>query len=181
MILALFSMSFAGDYQLMEDYLESIDKPSPGVEIFNIKNINFKSNSGFVCTYKEELDQYHHLFLEELKKERNKYKRCNFSVYLLYLFDKKEFQEDLYNMLNTYNPTYISEHNVMIRDSSLPESMTVSYICKNCINSQALITENIQRFYHHTCVLDAPDSYSASQVEALKDLTNSKSRRDGNK
>ena len=171
MLFVLASFTLAGEYDVMETYLESVDKPAPGVEVLNIKNISHKSNSGWVCTYKEQLETQYQRFIQELESQRNTHERCNFSMYMIYLFDKKEFTPNLYTMAAHYDATALSPYNIMIRDRTNPGTMTVSFICKDCPNSQELITENIKTFYQNTCVRDAPDRYLPSQIESMKQQT----------
>ena len=170
------SFGYANEYSALQKHLESIDKPKPGIEIFNTKTINHESYSGWVCTYKDQLEEAHTQFLSELKEQRAQYDRCNFSVYVTYLFDKKEFNSELIELIKQLSYTEISPYNYMTRKKKNMNIMTVSFICTNCEDSQSAIAKNINRFVHNTCQNDTPDQYTTEMVEFLKKKTNTFSR-----
>jgi hypothetical protein len=168
------------DYNKLEQYLEKLDKPSDNIELLNIKNIDYLNNSGYVCTYKNELDDQYDYFLNIFKNQRQEYKKCNFSSYLVYLFDEKEFNDNLINVIQSYDYKKIDTNNYIIQDNNNPKQLTIAFICKNCKNSGKMIKRNINKFLFKTCVLNKPDKYSKSTIDYLKRLTNSVSRKDRN-
>ncbi len=174
----LSSFAYANDLSVLDQYLKSIDKPKPGIERFNTKTINHKSYSGWVCTYKEQLEKTHELFVAELKAQRSQYEQCNFSTYVTYLFDKKDLKNDLINIISQLPYKELSPYNYIIRDKNYPGMFTLSFICKDCEDSQEAIQKNISTFVQNTCVHDKPDNLTTEEVEILKKNTNRFSRTD---
>ena len=174
----LSSFSYANDLSDLEKQLVAIDKPKPGIERFDTKIIDYKSYSGWVCTDKELLEETHKRFVSELKAQRSQYERCNFSSYVTYIFDKKDLENGLIDIIKTRSYTELSPYNYVIRDKDYPGMFTLSFICKDCEGSQEAIKKNISYFVQNTCVHDKPDRLTIEQVETLKKMTNKFSRTD---
>ena len=172
------SFGYANDLSALQQYLESIDKPKPGIERLNIKNIDHKSYMGWVCTYKERLEKTYAQVMSELKQQRALYEKCNFSLYVTYLFDKKEFNNELLALIKQLHHKELSPYNYMIRDEERDKIMTVSFVCANCEDSQSEIKKNITMFVQNTCQHDPPDIFKTKQVEALNAKINELSQRD---
>ena len=151
----LSSFSYANDLSDLEKQLVAIDKPKPGIERFDTKIIDHKSYSGWVCTDKELLEETHKRFVSELKAQRSQYKRCNFSSYVTYIFDKKDLENGLIDIIKTRSYTELSPYNYVIRDKDYPGMFTLSFICKGCEDSQEAIKKNISYFVMFGTLLGA--------------------------
>jgi len=170
------SLAFENNLELLQKQIDVVDFKVKDKHSLCFDNIDYKNNSGAITSYKKDFKSKHNSVLNTFKKQRDKYKECNFSYYGLYLFAKKDMNKNLINAIKKYDYVKHANYNYSIRDTDVSTKMTLSFVCIDCENSEKMIVKNINNFFINTCLTDKKDFYTKSQIDLIKDISNKASR-----
>ena len=145
--LSSLSLAAENEFTALSNYLEKIDKPSPGIEIFQTAN----SRVGYLCTYKEKIKEHTSFYRKEVNSLLDKHKDCKFFFNGTYFLNKDEFKPELMATISDLPMTIHNEYNYTIKSKDINDAFTISLVCLDCHDFKEQFKHNMQYVVRNRC------------------------------